>query len=145
MKNQIKIAVVVAQFNEYVTRMLLQGAVDEAQNAGVEIQKSDIFHVPGAFEIPFIAKRLASKGAHQAIVCLGAVIRGETPHFDHVATQSAAGLMRVSLDFNIPVINGVLTTDTVEQALNRSGLKSGNKGRESMHAALHMIKLSSEI
>lgn len=139
-----KIAIIVAQFNEYVTRMLLQGALDEAKISGLEISPSDIFFVPGAFEIPVTAQRLAATKSYAAIVCLGAIIKGETPHFDYVAAESASGLMQVSLATSLPIINGILTTNTVEQALNRSGLKSGNKGRDSMRAALQMAKMFSE-
>ncbi len=144
MNTKPRVAIIVGQFNEYVTRMLLEGALDEAKNANIDIRDTDIVHVPGAFEIPVTAQKLAKKNTYQVIICLGAIIRGETPHFDHVATQSAAGLMQVSLNHSIPIINGILTTDTVEQALNRSGLKSGNKGRDSMCAGLHMAKIFSE-
>lgn len=139
MKN-VQILIIVSRFNEMVTRCLLEGARDVAQQQGLSDKQIKIVWVPGAFEIPTVASKAASAKSYDAIVCLGCVIRGETPHFDIVAGESAAGLMRISVESQIPIINGIITTNTVEQALNRSGLKSGNKGREAMAAAFEMIE-----
>ena len=130
--------VVVARFNELVTRSLLDGARDAFAEAGVTADALDVIWVPGCFEMPVAAVHGARGGAYRAIVCLGAVIRGDTPHFDYVAGQAASGLMGVSVETGVPVIFGVLTTDTVEQALNRAGLKHGNKGADAARTALAM-------
>lgn len=139
MKNR-NILIVVSRFNEMVTKCLLEGAKEVAVQSGVKDAQLQTVWVPGAFEIPTIVAKAARSKKYDAVVCLGCVIRGETPHFDIVAGESAAGLMRLSVEVGIPVINGIITTNTVEQALNRSGLKMGNKGREAMAAALEMIE-----
>ena len=130
--------VIAGRFNEMITRSLLDGARDTFREAAVPTEAVDVIWVPGAFEMPAVAARGARGGNYRAIVCLGAVIRGETPHFDMVAGQVASGLMSVSVETGVPVIFGVLTTDTVEQALNRAGLKHGNKGVDAARAALAM-------
>jgi 6,7-dimethyl-8-ribityllumazine synthase len=141
----LKIAVVVARFNEIVTGHLLSGAREALRRHGVADDDVTVVWVPGSFEIPLIAKRLAGTGAYSAVVCLGAVIRGETDHYDHVAGSVTTGVAQVGLQTGVPTIYGVLTTDTVEQALNRSGLKAGNNGYEAAVAAIEMASLVSKI
>ena len=141
----LKIAIVVARFNEIVTGHLLDGALQALRRHGVADDDVTIAHVPGSFEIPLVAKRLAETGAHNAVICLGAVIEGETDHYDHVASSVTSGIARVGLDTGVPTIFGVLTTHTVEQALNRSGLKSGNNGYEAAVAAIEMASLLAKI
>lgn len=135
----LRVGVVVSRFNEAITRLLLEGALDTLRRHGVE--DVDVAWVPGAFEIPLVALRLARSGRYHAVVCLGAVIRGETPHFEYVAGQSAAGVARAAMESGIPVIYGILTLDTLEQALERSGTKAGNRGRDAALAAIEMANL----
>jgi len=137
----LSIAIVVARFNELVTRPLLSGAQDGLARHGVEPEDVDVAWVPGSFEIPVTARMLAESGRYQAIVCLGAVIRGETPHFDQVANQASSGIARVALDTGLPVIFGIITADTLEQALERAGGKMGNKGYDAAVAAIEMANL----
>ncbi|MDR7415236.1 MAG: 6,7-dimethyl-8-ribityllumazine synthase [Armatimonadota bacterium] len=139
----LRVGVVVSRFNEAITRLLLEGALDTLRRHGVE--DVDVAWVPGAFEIPLVALRLAQSGRYHAVVCLGVVIRGETPHFEYVAGQSAAGVARAALESGIPVIYGILTTDTLEQALERSGTKAGNRGRDAALAAIEMANLLSTL
>jgi 6,7-dimethyl-8-ribityllumazine synthase len=134
----LHVAVVVSRFNEDVTKRLLRGAVGALQEHGIE--EPDVYWVPGSLELPITALALAEKGQHDAIVCLGCVIRGETYHFEVVANQAAAGIMQVQLDTGVPVAFGVLTTDDKEQALARSGPKN-NKGAEAAEAAIEMANL----
>jgi 6,7-dimethyl-8-ribityllumazine synthase len=140
-----RFAIVVARFNSLVTEALLSGCRDGFERHGVSADRVDVAYVPGSFEIPLVARKLAEGGKYAAVVCLGAVIRGETGHYDHVAGGVTSGLMQASLATGVPIIFGVLTTDTVEQALNRSGLKSGNKGQESALAAIEMVNLLASI
>ena len=137
----LSIAIVVSRFNELVTRALLTGAQDGLARHGVEPEGVDVAWVPGSFEIPLTARKLAESGRYQAVVCLGAVIRGETPHFDQVANQASSGIARVALDTGVPVIFGVITADTLEQALERAGGKMGNKGYDAAVAAIEMANL----
>ena len=137
----LKIAIVVARFNGIVTGYLLEGAQEALRRHGVADGDVDVAWVPGSFEIPLVARTMAETGKYAAVICLGCVIRGETGHYDHVAGQAAAGVMNASLATGVPVIFGILTTETVEQALNRSGLKSGNKGAEAAMAAVEMVNL----
>ena len=137
----LSIAIVVARFNELVTRALLSGAEDGLARHGVEPEGVDVAWVPGSFEIPVTARMLAESGRYQAVVCLGAVIRGETPHFDQVANQASSGIARVALDTGVPVIFGIITADTLEQALERAGGKMGNKGYDAAVAAIEMANL----
>jgi len=134
-----RVAVVVSQFNGAVTDRLLAGAREAAVERALGLGDEDVFRVPGAFELPLVAARLADAGGYDAIVCLGAVIRGETPHFDYVCEQAAAGIQRVALDYGIPIAFGVLTTDTVEQALARAGGDVGNKGYEAVVTVLETL------
>ena len=132
--------IIVSRFNDTITKSLLSGAQDTLGEAGVDSHHVDVLWVPGAFELATVAAQAARSKTYAAIICLGAVIRGDTPHFDVVAGQAAAGLQRVGIDTGIPVIFGVLTTDTVEQALTRAGIKGGNKGVDAAHSALSMVK-----
>jgi 6,7-dimethyl-8-ribityllumazine synthase len=136
-----RFAIVAARFNSLVTEALLAGCRDTFLRHGVPADRIDVAWVPGSFEIPLAARRFAEAGRHAAVICLGCVIRGETGHYDHVAGQAAAGVMQASLATGVPVIFGVLTTDSVEQALNRAGLKAGNKGSEAAAAAIEMASL----
>ncbi len=135
----LSLAIVVSRFNDSVTGRLLAGAQEAAGRYGVGEQ--EIFWVPGSFEIPVVAKRLAQSGRYHAVVCLGAVIRHETAHFDYVAGQAAEGIQRVALDTGVPCIFGVLTCDTEEQALERAGGEHGNKGFEAVEAAVRVASL----
>jgi 6,7-dimethyl-8-ribityllumazine synthase len=141
----LKIAIVVARFNEIVTGHLLSGALDALRRHGVADDDVTVAHVPGSFEIGLTAKRLAETGRYGAVICLGAVIRGDTDHYDHVAASVTSGVARAGMDTGVPVIFGVLTTDTVEQALNRSGLKSGNNGHHAAVVAIEMASLLSKL
>jgi 6,7-dimethyl-8-ribityllumazine synthase len=136
---------VVSRFNEAITRLLLEGARDCLRRHGAEDRGLVVAWVPGAFEIPLAAQRLARSGQFDAVICLGAVIRGATAHFEHVAGQVAAGVARVALETGIPVIFGVLTTDTIEQALERAGTKAGNKGFDAALAAMETANLLRQI
>lgn len=136
-------AIVVSKFNEVVTRSLLQGAKDALDSCGHS--ECDVIWVPGAYEIPLMAQTLAETRKYHAVICLGAVIRGETPHFDYVCSQTASGIQHASLTTGIPVTFGVLTCDNVQQAMDRAGLKSGNKGAEAAIAAMEMADLMLEI
>jgi 6,7-dimethyl-8-ribityllumazine synthase len=136
-----RFAIVVARFNALVTESLLAGCRDAFARHGVPDDRLDVAWVPGSFEIPLVARRLAASGRYSAVVCLGCVIRGETAHFEHVAAQAASGIMQAAMATNVPVIFGILTTDTVEQALNRAGLKSGNKGADAALGAIEMVNL----
>ena len=137
--------VIASRFNDLISKALLSGAEDAFGESGVQKQDVDVLWVPGCFELATVAAKGAKTGAYAAVICLGAVIRGETPHFDYVAGQAAAGLQKVGIETGVPVIFGVLTTDTTEQALNRSGIKGGNKGADAAHAALQMVKTLSRL
>lgn len=136
-----RFAIVAARFNSLVTEALLAGCKDVFVRHGVKDENLDVVWVPGSFEIPVVARALAETSKYAAVICLGCVIRGETGHYDHVAGQAASGIMAAGVQTGVPVIFGVLTTETVDQALNRSGLKSGNKGAESAMAAIEMVNL----
>jgi len=137
----LRVAIAVARFNEAVTGLLLSGALEALERHGVASDAIDIAWVPGCFELPLCAQRLAGAGRYDAIICLGAVVRGETPHFDFVAGEAARGLADVSRRFDVPVAFGVLTTDTMEQALARAGGTRGNKGYEAAVTSLEMVQL----
>ena len=136
-----KIGIVVARFNSFISERLLEGAIDSLVRSGVATEDIVVARVPGAYEIPLVAQRMARSGRHEAIICLGAVIRGATPHFDYVAGEVAKGTAQVMLDTSIPVLFGVLTTETIEQAIERAGTKAGNKGADVAIAVLEMINL----
>src|SRR5262245_45111626 len=140
-----RFALVASRFNQSVTSSLLAGCRDTLARHGVGDDRVDVAWVPGSFEIPVVAKRLSESGRYAAVICLGCVIRGETGHYDHVAGQAASGVLQAGLATGVPVIFGVLTTDTVEQALNRSGLKGGNKGADAALAAIEMVNLMDKI
>lgn len=136
-----RIGIVAARFNEFITSKLLEGAVDAFVRHGGEDGKIDVAWVPGAFEVPLVAKKMAETGKYDAVVCLGAVIRGATPHFDMVANEATKGIANVSLQTEVPVIFGILTTDSIEQAVERAGTKAGNKGFDAMTTAIEMVNL----
>ncbi len=140
-----KILIVASKFNDYITKSMHTGAVETLIEDGIADSSIETIWVPGCFELPTVAAKAAKSGAWSAIVCLGVVIRGETPHFDYVAGQAAAGIMKAGTDTGVPVIFGVLTTDTVEQALNRAGIKYGNKGVDAAKTATAMIKCMSRL
>ncbi len=133
--------IVVSRYNEFVTSRLLEGARAALLRHGAEEEKIHAVRVPGAFEIPIVAREMALSGRYNAIICLGAVIRGATPHFDYIASAVSSGVARVGLDTGIPVLFGVLTTDTVEQAVERAGTGEGNKGLEAALSAIEMVTL----
>ncbi len=139
--DSVRLAFVVSRFNELVTRRLLDGALHGVRRHGGDPDAASVVWVPGAFEIPIVARRLAASGQFDAVICLGAVIRGDTAHFDHVAGQAASGVAQAALATGVPVIFGILTTDTLEQALDRAGAKAGNKGYDALIAALEMASL----
>lgn len=136
-----KFAVVVSRFNDFITERLVGGAVDALVRCGGKEDDIDVVKVPGAFEIPLIAKKMAQKKTYDAVICLGAVIRGATPHFDYVSAEVSKGIAMVSIESEIPVIFGVITTDTLEQAIERAGTKAGNKGFSAAMAAVEMANL----
>jgi 6,7-dimethyl-8-ribityllumazine synthase len=135
-----RFAIIVSRFNDFISEKLVSGAIDALVRSGAENDDIHIIKVPGAFEIPLAAKKAAQKKYH-AVICLGAVIRGATPHFDYVAAEVSKGIATVSLDSEIPVIFGVVTTDTIEQAIERAGTKAGNKGWDAAIAAIEMANL----
>jgi len=136
-----KFCILVSRFNEFITSKLLSGAIDELTRHGVHENNITIVWSPGAFEIPVLAKKVAESGAYDAIIALGAVIRGSTPHFDYVSSEISKGVATVSLNTGVPVIFGVLTTENIEQAIERAGTKAGNKGSDAAKAAIEMANL----
>ncbi|GAB4177800.1 MAG: 6,7-dimethyl-8-ribityllumazine synthase [Calditrichia bacterium] len=136
-------AIVVSRFNEFITNKLLSGALDCLNRHEVEDAKIDIVWAPGAFEIPVVAQKLAKSGKYDGIIALGAVIRGATPHFDYVAAEVSKGIAQINLAYEVPVIFGIITADTIEQAIERAGTKSGNKGWDAALTALEMTNLFS--
>ncbi|PZX05802.1 6,7-dimethyl-8-ribityllumazine synthase [Psychrobacillus insolitus] len=138
----LKVGIIVGRFNEFITGKLLTGALDGLKRHGVDESNIDIAWVPGAFELPFIAKKMAETKKYDAIIGLGTVIRGATTHYDYVCSESAKGIAKVTLDTGVPVIFGVLTTENIEQAIERAGTKSGNKGYDSAISAIEMANLS---
>ncbi len=142
---KLRIGIVVSRFNELITKSLRDGAVSTLARLGVAEKDVTVVWVPGAFEIPVAAKKMAASGSYDAVICLGVVIRGATPHFDFVAGQAASGVANVALEFGLPVIFGVLTTDTIEQAIERAGTKCGNKGSDAAAAAVEMASLMKQL
>lgn len=138
---KIKVGIVVARFNEFITSKLLGGAVDALKRENVNDDDIEVAWVPGAFEIPLIADKMAKGGKYDAVICLGAVIRGSTSHYDYVCAEVSKGVAQVSLNSGIPVMFGVLTTDNIEQAIERAGTKAGNKGFECAQGAIEMVNL----
>ena len=137
----LKFCIVVSRFNEFITGKLLDGAMDALIRHGAKEEDIDIVKVPGSFEIPVIARKMALKGVHNAIICLGTVIRGATPHFDYIAAEVTKGIASASMETGIPIAFGVLTCDTIEQAVERAGTKSGNKGWDAAVTAIEMAQL----
>lgn len=140
----LKIGIVVGRFNEFITSKLLGGALDALKRHGVEEESVDIAWVPGAFEISLIAKKMADSKKYDAVITLGTVIRGSTPHFDYVCNEVAKGVAKIALDSGVPTIFGVLTTDTIEQAIERAGTKAGNKGWDAASSAIEMANLTKQ-
>ncbi len=141
----LKFGLVVSRFNEFLTKKLVEGAQDALLRHGVSQEDIEVAWVPGAFEIPLIAKKLAQSKRYNAVICLGAVIRGETPHFEYIAGQLTRDISRVGLDTGLPVIYGVITADTLEQAIERAGTKQGNRGFQAAISAIEMANLLSSI
>jgi 6,7-dimethyl-8-ribityllumazine synthase len=137
----IKVGIVVARFNEFITSKLLGGCLDTLKRHNVKDEDIDVAWVPGAFEIPLIAKKMAESKKYDAVIALGAVIRGATSHFDYVCAETSKGIAQASLESGIPVMFGVLTTDTIDQAIDRAGTKSGNKGSDCAEGAIEMVNL----
>ena len=145
--NQVsgKYALLVSRWNSFVVEHLKDGAIDTLKRQGISEDDIEIYYAPGAFEFPLAAKKIVATGKYSAVIALGAVIRGGTPHFDYVAGECTKGLAQVSLDAGVPVTFGVLTVDSIEQAIERSGTKAGNKGAEAAHTALEMVSLINNI
>jgi len=136
-----KFAIVVSRFNEFISAKLLEGCLDTLVRHGAQDASQDVVWVPGAYEIPMLALKLAKSKKYDGVICLGAVIRGATPHFDFVASEAAKGIAKVSLDTNVPCVFGVITTDNLEQAIERAGTKDGNKGRDAAMTAIELANL----
>lgn len=144
-ENGIKVGIVAARFNEFITSKLVGGALDGLKRENVKDEDIDVAWVPGAFEIPLIASKMAKSRKYDAIICVGAVIRGSTSHYDYVCSEVSKGIAQVSLANDLPVMFGVLTTDTIEQAIERAGTKAGNKGFECAQGAIEMVNLIRKI
>ncbi len=141
----LKFGIVISRFNEFITGKLLDGAKDALLRHGAKEDDIDIVKVPGSFEIPMVAKKMAGKGTYNAVICLGTVIRGATPHFDYIAAEVSKGVAMASMDSGIPVAFGVLTCETIEQAVERAGTKSGNKGWDAAVTAIEMAQLMKKL
>lgn len=140
-----KFGIVASRFNDFLTDKLIDGAVDCLVRHGAEEKNITVARVPGAFEIPYVAARMATGAKYDAVICIGAVIRGDTPHFDYIASESAKGVAKVAMDSGKPVLYGVVTADTLEQAIERCGTKAGNKGADAAAAAIEMLNLYKEL
>ena len=140
-----KFAVIISRFNEFISSKLLEGCIDTLSRHGVQESSIDVVWVPGAFEIPMLALKCAKSKKYDAVICLGTIIRGATPHFEFVASESAKGVAKVSLDTNVPCIFGVITADNIEQAIERAGTKDGNKGRDAALSAIEMANLCGKL
>lgn len=141
----LKFSIVVSRFNDFITTKLLEGALDALIRHGANEDDIEIVKVPGSFEVPLLAKRLASKGVYNAIICLGTVIRGATPHFDYVAAEVSKGIAAASLETGVPISFGIITSDTIEQAIERAGSKAGNKGWDAAITAIEMAQVMKKI
>jgi 6,7-dimethyl-8-ribityllumazine synthase len=137
----LKIGIIMSRFNDFITNKLLDGARDALLRHGAKEEDIDVIKVPGSFEIPMVAKKLAEKGAYHAIICLGTVIRGATPHFEYIAAEVSKGIAHASVETGVPIAFGVITCDTIEQAVERAGTKSGNKGWDAANTAIEMARL----
>ncbi len=144
-RKEQRFAIVISRFNEFISSKLLGGAIDALARHGVAEDTIDVAWTPGSFEIPMVARRLADSGKYAAVICLGAVIRGGTPHFDYVAAEVSKGVAQVGIQTGVPCIFGVLTTDTLEQAIERSGTKAGNKGADAALGAIEMANLLAQL
>lgn len=140
-----RFAIVVARWNDFLTARLTEGALDALERLGAEEKQIEIFKVPGSFEIPLTAQKIAESGKFDAVICLGAVIRGQTPHFDYVAGEAAKGIGQVGMKTGVPVLFGIVTADTLEQAIDRAGVKAGNKGFEAAMSAIELVNLYQEM
>ena len=140
-----KFGIVVARFNEFITGKLIDGALDTLVRHGAKEEHIEVVWVPGSFEIPAVARKIARKKKYDAVICLGCVIRGDTPHFDYIASEVSKGVALAGFESDIPVVFGVLTTDTIEQAIERAGAKAGNKGADSALAAIELIDLYQQL
>lgn len=140
-----KFAIVASRFNDFITKELISGCIDTLVRHGAQEADQAIVWVPGAFEIPLAAQNLAKSKNYDAVICLGTIIRGATPHFDFIASEAAKGVAKVSLDYALPVIFGVITADTIEQAVERAGTKDGNKGRDAANSAIEMANLMGQM
>jgi 6,7-dimethyl-8-ribityllumazine synthase len=138
-------AIVVGRFNEFITETMLDGALDALRRHGADLDDVTVVHVPGSREVPVVAQKCARTGDYDAVICLGAVIRGATPHFDYVCSGVSGGTMQASLDTEVPVIFGVITTDTIEQAIERAGTKAGNKGTDAAETAIEMASVMEKL
>lgn len=136
-----KFGIVIARFNSFIAERLLEGTLDTLMRSGVKDKEIEVARVPGAFEIPLVAQKMVKSGRYDAVICLGAVIRGSTPHFDFVANEATKGIAQASMESGVPIIFGVLTTDSIEQAIERAGSKAGNKGSECAATAIEMVNL----
>jgi 6,7-dimethyl-8-ribityllumazine synthase len=141
----LSFGIVASRFNEFITARLLEGALDALRRHGAEDERITVVRVPGSFEIPLVAKQLAASGQYQALICLGTVIRGATPHFDYIASEVAKGVAQAGLETGVPIAFGVLTTDSIEQAVERAGTKAGNKGFDAACSAIEMANLLREL
>jgi 6,7-dimethyl-8-ribityllumazine synthase len=140
-----KFGIIVSRFNDFITNRLLEGCLDALERNGVMDDDIDIFKVPGSFEIPYVAKKLASEKRYDSVICIGAIIRGSTPHYEYIAAEVTKGIANTSLETGVPIILGVLTTDNIEQAIERAGTKMGNKGWDAAISALEMVNLYREM
>lgn len=143
--NGKKFGIVASRFNDFITKKLLEGCVDALLRHGAKDSELEVAWVPGAFEIPLVAKKMANSKKYDAVICLGTVIRGETPHFDYVASEVAKGVAQVGLDANVPTIFGIITAENLEQAIKRAGTKDGNKGKDAAVTAIEMVNLLTQI
>ena len=141
----LKIGIVVSRFNEFITSKLLSGAIDTLERHGVNNDDIEIAWVPGSFEIPIAADKMSSSGKYDAVICLGALIRGATPHFDYIAAETSKGIAQVGMKTGVPTIFGVITTENIEQAIERAGTKAGNKGSDAAMSAIEMANLFKEM
>ncbi len=137
----LKFAIIISRFNDFITGKLLDGAIDALIRHGATDQSIDVIKVPGSFEIPLVARKVAEKKSYDAVICLGTIIRGATPHFDYIAAEASKGIAAASMETGVPIAFGVLTTDTIEQAVERAGTKSGNKGWDAAMVAIEMAQL----
>lgn len=141
----LKVGIVISRFNEFITSKLLGGALDTLERHGVNLDDVEVAWVPGSFEIPIAADKMASSGKYDAVICLGALIRGSTPHFDYIAAEASKGIAQVGLKTGVPTIFGVITTENIEQAIERAGTKVGNKGSDAAMTAIEMVNLFKQL